>query len=372
MNILVLNAGSSTWKCALFKNDEIEPAWKGFLDFGKDAKAKDSIQEMIQTAWKGSQAAVPSPEVITHVGHRVVHGGAQFVTPTLITAEVKEAIRSLIPLAPLHNPANLEGILLMEKLLPQCKQVAVFDTAFHRSMPEEIQTYAIPLAWRKQGIRRYGFHGISHAYCTKRAATLLGKDPATLNLLSCHLGNGSSLTAVRQGKSYTTSMGFTPMEGLMMGTRSGSIDPGILLYLLQEKKMPAEELQELLNNSSGLFGIGGSSDMRQLLALKSQANKEAQLAYDMYISSLVWHMGAMLGLLGKPDAILFAGGIGENSSEIRQAACERFRSWGVELDEKSNREEGSDRCISTPLSSIPVFIIKTREDLEIARACVTL
>ena len=252
MIILVLNAGSSTWKCALFQTDaesqvETDPLWEGLLDFSQSptsfqlqltARGKaphkkeiagksraEAVKEMIQTAWIGDRAVLASAEEILLIGHRVVHGGEQFIQPTVVTDEVKEAIRSLSNLAPLHNPSNLEGIEIMGTLLPLCKQIAVFDTAFHRTMPEAIQTYAIPLEWREQGIRRYGFHGISHAYCAKRAATLLDKEVTTLNLISCHLGNGSSLTAIRGGKSLATTMGFTPMEGIMMGTRSGTVDP---------------------------------------------------------------------------------------------------------------------------------------------------
>ncbi len=390
MLILVLNAGSSSWKCALF--NDFEPIWEGFLDFSLkkpilqvsrkghppvrlETSAKDrdgAVKELIKTAWEGAGAVIPSPDEISIVGHRVVHGGEQFVAPTLITPEVKEAIRSLFPLAPLHNPANLEGIELMEKLLPTCRQVAVFDTAFHRTMPEAVQTYAVPLEWRKEGIRRYGFHGISHAYCSKRAASLLNKEPFAINLISCHLGNGASLTAIRGGRSLVTTMGFTPMEGLMMGTRSGSIDPGILLYQLMEKKMKVEELDKILNFKSGLLGIAGTSDMRELLTLKRKGNPEALLAFEMYVTHLIWHMGALLACLGKPDCIVFAGGIGENSPEIRQAACEPFRTWGIELDPDSNAGGGTDRAISVPGSKIPILVIKTREDLEIAKACAAL
>ncbi|MCE5316851.1 MAG: acetate kinase [Parachlamydia sp.] len=392
--ILVLNAGSSTWKCALFKigadTVEIDPAWEGFLDFGQSKETllmrvtargkaplskeipskqrKSAVQDLISTAWQGNNAVIASPEEITKIGHRVVHGGEKFVEPTLVTKDVKEAIRSLSELAPLHNPSNLEGIEIMEALLPSCPQIAVFDTAFHRTMPEAAQTYAIPLEWRKEGIRRYGFHGISHAYCAKRAAELLGKELYNLNLITCHLGNGSSLTAIRQGKSFATTMGFTPMEGMVMGTRSGTVDPGIIFHLLKEKKT-SEELEKAFNNASGLKALCGTADMRDLLAMKKQGSTEAQLAFDIYIHQLCWHIGALLGCMSvRTDALVFAGGIGENAADIRLAACERFKTFGMEIDPERNGRGGIDRELSVPGSRIPILVIKTREELEIARA----
>lgn len=395
--ILVLNAGSSTWKCALFKtgaeNVEIEPIWEGFLDFGQTKETllmrvsaqgkaltkelpakqrKNAVQEMIKTAWQGDRAVIASPEEIVKIGHRVVHGGENFVEPAVVTQEVKEAIRSLSELAPLHNPSNLEGIEVMGALLPSCPQIAVFDTAFHRTMPEAAQTYAIPQEWRKDGIRRYGFHGISHAYCAKRAAELLGQELSSLNLITCHLGNGSSLTAIRQGKSFATTMGFTPMEGMVMGTRSGSVDPGIIFHLLVKKKNP-EALEKAFNNESGLKALCGTPDMRELLALKKQGNAEAQLAFEIYIHQLCWHIGALIGCMGaRPDALVFAGGIGENAPDIRLAACERLKIFGMEIDQERNGRGGVDRELSVPGSRIPIFVIKTREELEIARSCLNL
>lgn len=397
--ILVLNAGSSTWKCALFKTDAgivgIEPAWEGFLDFGQakdklsmrikilgkppsthelpSKQRKVAVQELIKTAWQGDRAVISSPDEIERIGHRVVHGGESFVEPTVVTAEVKEAIRSLSELAPLHNPGNLEGIEVMEALLPACPQIAVFDTAFHRTMPEASQTYAIPLQLRKEGIRRYGFHGISHSYCAKRTAELLGKKLPELNLISCHLGNGSSLTAIRQGKSFATTMGFTPMEGIIMGTRSGSVDPGIIFHLLVQKKTCPGDLEKALNHESGLKALCGSPDMRELLSLKKQGNADALLAFEMYIHQLCWHIGALVGCMGvRPDALVFAGGIGENAPDIRLAACERLRNLGMEIDLERNGIGGTDRELSLPGSRIPIFVIKTREELEIARSCLTL
>lgn len=396
--ILVLNAGSSTWKCALFKigaeTVEMEPVWEGFLDFGlsketllmrvtargkptltKELPAKQrksAVQELIKTVWHGDSAVIASPEEIVKIGHRVVHGGENFVAPTVVTQEVKEAIRSLFELAPLHNPSNLEGIEIMGTLLPSCPQIAVFDTAFHRTMSEAAQTYAIPLQWRQEGIRRYGFHGISHAYCAGRTAELLGKELSDLNLITCHLGNGSSLTAIRQGKSFATTMGFTPLDGMVMGTRSGSVDPGIIFHLLVQKKSP-EELEKAFNNESGLKALSGSPDMRELLALKKQGHTEAQLAFDIYIHQLSWHIGALIGCMGmRPDALVFAGGIGENVPDIRLAACERFKAFGMEIDQERNGRGGADRELSVPGSRIPIFVIKTREEFEIARSCLAI
>lgn len=327
------------------------------------------VKELIKTIWLGEGAVLSTPNSIRICGHRVVHGGEHFTKPVHITEDVKKVIRTLCSLAPLHNPSNLEGIEILEELLPTSPQIALFDTSFHRTMPEAVQTYAIPLEWRQKGIRRYGFHGISHAYGSKRTAELLGKKNTSVNLISCHLGNGSSLTAIRGGQSLATTMGFTPMEGLMMGTRSGSIDPGILLHLLKSKRFSVEELDRWLNHASGLKGICGSSDMRELIALKKRGNKEAHLAFEMYIFQLCWYMGALMTTLREIDALIFMGGIGENASEIRQAACERLFSWGIEIDEELNKREGADRRISIPGSRIPIWIIHTREELEIARAC---
>ncbi len=292
MKILVLNSGSSSQKSCLYEIGESIPqdppicAWEGKVEWIDNAahysiknstlELKDSsaaasraeaINHLLQTLWQGKTQAVSAPSEIDVVGHRVVHGGPQHFEPALVTAEVKAAIKNVSAFAPLHNRAELEGMEIVEKLLGPVPQVAVFDTGFHRTMPLAAKTYPGPYEWFEQGIRRYGFHGINHQYCAERAAHLLGKSLSSLKLVTCHLGNGCSLAAIREGKSIDTTMGFTPLEGLMMGTRSGSVDPGVLTYLMREKHFRGEQLDDVLNKKSGLLGISGvSSDMREVQA----------------------------------------------------------------------------------------------------------
>ncbi|MDY6902349.1 MAG: acetate kinase [Cyanobacteriota bacterium] len=399
MKILVLNAGSSTQKSCLYevKGDSLPsspplPLWEGKVDWTNqqgvaeievetssgekltEEIATDSQSEvmtrLLNTISKGSTKIINQLSEIDVVGHRVVHGGKYYRESVVITQKVKDAIANLANLAPAHNPANLAGIEAVEKILGEVKQVAVFDTAFHGNIPDAAAIYPGPYEWVEQDIIRYGFHGISHQYCAERAADILGKDLQSLRIITCHLGNGCSLAAIKNGRSVDTTMGFTPLDGLMMGSRSGSVDPGILIYLLQQEIYTVEHLDNLLNKASGLSGISGiSSDMRQIKAAISQGNQRAQLAYDIYVHRLRSSIGAMLASLGGLDALVFTAGIGENSPEIRQAACKAFEFLGIQIDVDKNTSKPVDEDITTSDSSIKVLVIHTQEDWQIAREC---
>ena len=398
MRILVLNAGSSSQKSRLYEIDndvsDLAPAplWQADADWAHhpgttDLKISTSsgvtkeeslptgersavIERMLQTLWSDETRVIDQLSAIDIVGHRVVHGGTEFEDSVLVTPEVKAAIRKMAVLAPEHNPANLEGIEAIERLAPGMPQVAVFDTAFHRSMPEEVVVYPLPYDWfEHDGIRRYGFHGISHSYCARRTAQILGKDLSELRLITCHLGNGCSLAAISGGQSIDTSMGFTPLEGVMMGSRSGSIDPGILFYMQREKGYTADQLNTTLNKASGLKGIADSGDMRQILRKMHEGDERARLAFDMFTHRLRSYIGAMLASLGGLDALVFAGGIGENAAEVRAVACEAFSFLGLKLDEQKNARSPADEDIATQDSHIRVLIVHTQEDWAIAQDC---
>jgi len=345
-----------------------DPLWSSSYNFN-DSSPQDHIENLknlLHTATENH--SINSLSDIDIVGHRVVHGGTAFERPVFITADVKKTITNLIPLAPLHNPANLEGIDLLEKMLPNTPQVAVFDTAFHSTIPEKASTYAGPYSWKEEGIKRYGFHGISHEYCASRAALLLKFNIGRMKMVTCHLGNGCSLAAIDRGYCIDTTMGFTPLEGLMMGTRCGSIDPGILLYLENQKKQKASDLFHTLNFESGLKGISGiSSDMRDIMSSASKRDRRAKLALDMYIHSLRRNMGSMINVLGGIDTLVFTAGIGENSPKIRHEACQHLSYIGLELDnEKNNSPCHEDSIISSTNSKIHVLVIHTKEDWSIA------
>jgi len=391
MKILVVNAGSSTHKLSLYSiegDEPIKPLWNGSLDWGRDDEApvlaaknihgaeycqtlpsKDidlGLKLLVETLWNGSVQVLKGPEEVERIGHRVVHGGSRFEAPAVIDSTVKEAIRKLIPLAPLHNSANLRGIELMEEMFPSLIQVAVFDTAFHATMPEIIKTYPVPLEWRTLlEVQRYGFHGISHHYCADRAAKVLQRDPATLKIINCHLGNGCSLCGIHQGISYDTTMGLTPLEGLMMGTRCGSIDPGILLYFMREKGWTVDQLDHSLNFNSGLKGIAGMSDMRELVAKGDDAT--VQLAIDMFVHRLQTSIGALIVSLGGVDVLSFTAGIGENSSVIRSRVCEKLSLFSLSIDEDKNRLCVPDAIITAPSSHVEVIVLHTEEEWMIAR-----
>lgn len=399
MKILVLNAGSSSQKSCLYElptkelpSQPPKPLWEGFVDWShnpgvaelkvKTARGTVLQQEMqtssktevtaqmLRTLWQGETQVVQHAAEIDVVGHRVVHGGKEYRESTWITPFVKAAIARLGEYAPLHNPVNLEGIVASEEILgTSVSQVAVFDTAFHSQIPPEAYVYPGPYEWLEQGIRRYGFHGISHQYCAQRTAQILGQDLKSLRLITCHLGNGCSLAAIRHGESIDTTMGFTPLEGLMMGTRSGSVDPGILIHLLRQPGMDADKLDKILNSLSGLKGISGlSGDMRQILSAIGE-NERAQLALDIYVHSLRKHIGAMLASLGGLDALVFTGGVGENAVAVREQACAGFEFLGLKLDPQENAASERDRDIATADSTVRVVIVHAEEDWAIAKHC---
>ncbi|MEL6128434.1 MAG: acetate kinase [Cyanobacteria bacterium J06636_28] len=392
MKILVLNAGSSSHKLCLYTLGHTLPAaapppvWAAQIDWypdqavmevktdsGKPLKQKialtsrrDILSQVLSTLWQGTTQVLKSPHEIDAVGHRVVHGGQTYQASTVVTPEVKAEIDRLKQLAPNHNPANLEGIELMEELLGEVPQVAVFDTAFHAQMPDVAAIYPGPYDWVNQGIRRYGFHGISHQYCSQRAAQILGQDD--LRLIICHLGNGGSLCAVHHGQSIDTTMGFTPLDGLMMGTRSGAVDPGILIYLMRQG-YSADQLDQLLNKESGLKGISGiSHDLRQIGQAMAK-DQRAQLAQALYLHRLKSCIGSMLMGLGGVEAVVFTAGIGEHAASIRAAACEAMNFLGLTLDIKKNNNHPIDQDIATVDSAIRVLVIHTQEDWAIAQDC---
>ncbi|MBW4555842.1 MAG: acetate kinase [Trichormus sp. ATA11-4-KO1] len=398
MKVLVLNAGSSSQKSCLYEiadnlpKEPLQPLWEGKVNWTQDrgvaeievktatgAVLQESIYGdsrrahvayMLYTLSRGATKVIDQLSEIDVVGHRVVHGGEKYRQSVVITEDVKKAIAHFANLAPAHNPAALEGIEAIEQSLGGVTQVAVFDTGFHATLPDAAAIYPGPYEWVEQGIRRYGFHGISHQYCSRRAAQILNRDLASLRLISCHLGNGCSLAAIKNGRSIDTTMGFTPLEGLMMGSRSGSIDPGILIYLLRHSNYSVERLDYVLNKASGLRGISGvSSDLPQVIEAIAQGNYRAQLAWDMYVHHLRSGIGSMLATLGGLDALVFTAGIGEKSPGIRQAACEAFGFLGLKIDPAKNQQHPVDQDIATSDSAIRVLVIHTQEDWAIAQQC---
>ncbi|GIG60794.1 acetate kinase [Longispora fulva] len=349
--VLVLNVGSSSVKYSVFDGDDR-------LDTGLTERVTDHA-----AAIRALAAHFEDP-ALTAIGHRVVHGGTRFSAPTLIDGTVEAAIRDLIPLAPLHNPANLAGIEVARALRPDLPQVAVFDTAFHRTIPEAAATYAIDAAVAAEhGIRRYGFHGTSHRYVSRRTAALLGWPFAELNTIVLHLGNGASATAVRGGVSVDTSMGLSPLEGLVMGTRPGDLDPAIPGHLHRAGLTP-DEVEELLNRRSGLFGLAGISDMRDLLASPAP---EAALAFDVYCHRIRKYVGAYHAVLGRLDAIAFTAGVGENSAVVRAAVLAGLEPLGIEIDAALNEVPSRQARIISPAGArIAVCVVPTDEELEIA------
>ena len=336
----------------------------------KAASRADAIERLLDTLWSGNLRVLSAPSEIDVVGHRVVHGGKNFDNATAITPEVKSAIASMSAFAPLHNRAELQGIEIIEKRIGPVLQVAAFDTGFHSRLPEAAAVYPGPYEWLAQGIRRYGFHGINHQYCAEHTAQLLGKDLPALKLVTCHLGNGCSLAAIRGGRSIDTTMGFTPLEGLMMGTRSGSVDPGILTYLVRQGQLTGQQLDDLLNSKSGLWGISGiSSDMRQIVAAMKNGHPRAKLAFEIFVHRLQSGIGAMMAVLGGIDALVFTAGIGENSPEVRVAACANLGFLGLKLDASKNAQSSADQEISLPDSAVRILIVRAQEDWAIARDC---
>jgi len=396
MKVLVLNSGSSSQKSSLYPMDETlpddppTPIWEGKIEWrdriaeaeiknargvvqknrAKVSSRAEAVEQLLGTLTTGDRPALTSLTNIDVVGHRVVHGGPKYEGPVSLTPEVRAGIAKVSDFAPLHNRAELEGIELTERLLSGVPQIAVFDTGFHRRMPLAAVVYPGPYQWFEQNIRRYGFHGINHQYCATRAARLLGRDLNSLKLVTCHLGNGCSLAAIRDGHSVDTTMGFTPLEGLMMGTRSGSIDPGILTYLIRTGRLDGQRIDDVLNTESGLLGISGTSgDMREILAAKNKGHTRAKLAFEIYVHRLQAGIGAMVAVLGGIDALIFTAGVGENSAEVREAACKQLTFLGLKLDDAANRQRTSDRDIAAPDSAVRVLIIRAQEDWAIAKEC---
>jgi len=303
------------------------------------------------------------------VGHRIVHGGSAFREPVLIDESVRRQILELEPLAPLHNRPALAGLAAAERALPDVPHVAVFDSAFHATMPEEAAAYALPAAWREEwGIRRYGFHGISVAWCAERVPGLLGRPEAALRLVVCHLGGGCSVTAVRDSRSVDTTMGFTPLEGVPMETRSGSVDPGALIYLLRERGLTVDELDDALNEESGLKGLSGrSSDVRRLESLAGEGDEPARLALAVYVHRIAAAVGAMTTALGGLDALAFTAGVGEHSAAVRAAVCDRLAFLGIEIDAAANANAEADTDVAVPNSRVRVLVVAAHEELVIAR-----
>ncbi|WP_130012293.1 acetate/propionate family kinase [Serinicoccus sediminis] len=307
------------------------------------------------------------------VGHRVVHGGAEFAEPTLITPEVLAAVERLVPLAPLHNPGNLAGIAATQEAFPDVPQVAVFDTAFHQGMPEAAATYAVPRAWREEHrVRRYGFHGTSHAYVSRRVAALLGRPLEEVRCVVLHLGNGASAAAVDGGRSVDTSMGMTPLEGLVMGTRPGDLDPGVAGHLGRVAGLSTEDVERALSKESGLLGLTGSADFRGVMRRRAEGDPAATLAFEVVVHRLLRYVGAFAAVLGRLDAIAFTAGVGENNAELRAAVLDRLAGFGVLLDAPANDSADGETLITAADSSVAAYVIPTAEEWEIARQAAAL
>ena len=335
---------------------------------------KVALKLVLEALVNEEYGAIASMEEIGAVGHRVVHGGEKFAESCVLTEEVIKALEDCIELAPLHNPPNLIGISACREILPEVPMVAVFDTAFHQTMPKEAFLYGIPYEYyEKYGIRKYGFHGTSHRFVSIQAAALLGKKPEELNLITCHLGNGASIAAVKGGKSVETSMGFTPLAGLIMGTRCGDIDPAIVPFLMQKENLSIEEVNNLMNKQSGVLGLSGvSSDFRDIEEEAAKGNERAQVTLETFRLRVRETIGAYAAVLGRVDGIIFTAGLGENSAKDRAAICEGFKVWGIALDEEANKQRGKEMFISTKDSKIPVMVIPTNEELMIARDTLAL
>ncbi len=389
MNILVLNCGSSSLKYQLIDSETEGVLAKGLCErIGIDGKLKHeptgkdkyessdalpdhtvAVQAVIDALLDSNHGVIKHASEIGAVGHRVVHGGEYFAESVIITPEVKKAIEACCDLAPLHNPANLIGIEACEKLMPGVPQVAVFDTAFHQTMPERAYLYAIPYKYYdKYKIRKYGFHGTSHKYVSSVAADMMGIPLEDLKIITCHLGNGGSVCAVRNGVSIDTSMGFTPLDGIAMGTRSGSVDPAAVLYLMKKEDLSVDQMDHVLNKESGVLGISGvSSDFRDLENAESEGNERAGAALDTFAYRVAKTVGEYVATMKGVDAIVFTAGLGENSASMRQVICDYLRYLGIELDSYKNSLRGKAIEITTKQSRVQVFVIPTNEELVIAR-----
>ncbi len=389
MKVLVLNCGSSSIKYKLFDMDHKAVIAQGgiekiglkdsFLKLTlpngeKKILEKDipehtaGVEFILQTLTGAEYGVVKSMDEIDAVGHRMVHGGEKFSQSVLLTPEVLAVFEACNDLAPLHNPANLKGVHAISAILPNVPQVGVFDTAFHQTMPDYAYMYAVPYElYQKYGVRRYGFHGTSHRYVSKRVCEFLGVKPEGQRIITCHIGNGGSITAIKDGKSVDTSMGLTPLEGLMMGTRSGDIDGGAVTYIMEKEHLDAAGMSNLLNKKSGVLGIfGESSDMRDLEAAAAAGNPKALLAERMYFYRMKKYIGSYAAALGGVDIIVFTGGVGENQASARWAACEGLEFMGIKLDAERNKVRGEEAIISTDDSQVKVVVIPTDEELMIA------
>lgn len=396
MNIFVVNSGSSSIKYQLFRLPQEKPVCSGLLErIGLEGSAithkvykgdaekvikktidlpdhEAGLKEVARLLTDKDTGVIENPEEIEVVGHRVVHGGESFAATVIITPEVKEEIRKLFPLAPLHNPANYMGIEVAEKIFTKAKQVAVFDTTFHQTMPEKAFRYAIPQSFYTDfHIRVYGFHGTSHKYVSEQAAKYLQNDKA--KIISIHLGNGCSITAIDAGKSIDTSMGFGPLSGLIMGTRSGDIDASVIFHLVDELGYDIEQVKALLNKRSGMLGLTGFSDMRDISKAIAEDDKQSELAYEMYAYRIKKYIGSYAAILNGLDAIVFTAGVGENDANIRMRVCADMSFLGIMLDkEKNNLGLGVIREMSTDESRVKVLVVPTNEELEIAQQCFEL
>lgn len=397
MNILVINAGSSSVKFTLFRGKDLEKAASGIVEriglpgtrihyqndrgdeidksttVDKTHRAVKSITDILVHKDIG---VIRNKSEITGVGHRVVHGGEKINAPEMINSKTKRKIRDCFLLAPLHNPLNLEGVEACEKILPETVQVAVFDTAFHADLPEYAYLYGLPYRlYDEDKIRRYGFHGTSHQYVSRETARILGHPIETLKMVTCHLGNGCSLAAVDRGRSVDTSMGFTPLEGLMMGTRCGDLDPAIVFYLMQQKKYDAQQINDLLNKQSGLLGLAGigSSDLRDIFLARDNGNRQADVAIRTFIYRIKKYIGAYSFAMGGIDVIVFTGGIGENIPAIRAGVCKGLALFGIDIDpDKNEMESLSVIEIQSGNSRVKIMVVPTNEEIEIARQTVNL
>ncbi len=395
MKTLVINSGSSSIKYRLFDMQDKSVLATGLLEQIGEAEsrlthrsrnAQGEMEEIVRTrpvenhqagfqlieSVLNETGAVGDTQELCGIGHRVVHGGEKFREATIINSEVIETIRRLIPLAPLHNPHNLLGIEVAMEVAPQVPQVAVFDTAFHHSIPPPAFHYALPQElYVNHHVRRYGFHGTSHFYVAKQAARYLNRSLESMNLITLHLGNGASVTAIKNGKSVDTSMGMTPLEGLIMGTRSGDIDPAIIFYLGRQAGYAPQEIESMLNEQSGLKGICGANDMRDIGRLAANGDKAAGLAIEMYCYRIKKYIGAYSAALGRIEALVFTGGIGENAADIRRRACAGLAQLGIEVDHpKNNAGKNGIFEIQSAKSSVAILVVPTDEELEIAEQTV--
>ena len=395
MNVLVINCGSSSLKYQLINSDTEDVLAKGLCErIGIDGRLvyqkagldkeitecampthKEAIQFVLDALTNEKTGAIKSLKEVDAIGHRVVHGGEKFASSVVITDEVYQAIEECNDLAPLHNPANLIGIAACQKLMPGTPMVAVFDTAFHQTMPQKAYMYGLPYEYyEKYKVRRYGFHGTSHSFVSKRAAELVGKPYDQVKTIVCHLGNGASVCAVENGKSVDTSMGLTPLEGLVMGTRSGDIDPAILEFIAKKENLDIAGLMNMLNKKSGVFGLSNnlSSDFRDLSAGAAEGNVPAKIALEVFSYRVAKYIGSYAAAMNGVDVIAFTAGIGENDGGVREMVMQYLGYLGVEMDEKANATRGEEITISTPDSKVTVMVIPTNEELAIARETVAL